>query len=135
MDILALLLAFIFGLGARSIGLPPLVGFLLTGFVLKQVGVVSGGVLAQSASVGVTLLLFTIGLKLKVRGLARPEVWAGASIHATVTVIVLGAAIWLFSTWSFPHFAHKILGKVALLAITLSITNTEIASKVQEQNG
>jgi hypothetical protein len=31
------------------------------------------------ANAGVTLLLFTIGLKLKIKSLIRPEVWAGAT--------------------------------------------------------
>jgi predicted Kef-type K+ transport protein len=47
------------------IGLPPLVGFLLAGFVLNAAGAEGGNFLRITADLGVTLMLFTIGLKLR----------------------------------------------------------------------
>ena len=67
--------AFIFGLGARFVGLPPLVGFLLAGFALNSAGYGPTPELEEFAGLGVTLLLFTIGLKLRVNDLLRPSVW------------------------------------------------------------
>ena len=71
--------AFALGYLARQIGLPPLVGFLIAGFGLNLAGFESGELLPRLADLGVTLLLFSIGLKLKVETLLKPEVWAGAS--------------------------------------------------------
>ena len=75
MDPLWIIAAFVFGAASSRIGLPPLVGYLLAGFALNGIGVEGGEILSKIADVGVTLLLFTIGLKLKLKGLARPEVW------------------------------------------------------------
>ena len=61
-DPLWIAIAFVFGLGVKVIGLPPLVGFLIAGFFLQAVGAESGKFLYETADLGVTLLLFTIGL-------------------------------------------------------------------------
>jgi predicted Kef-type K+ transport protein len=39
MDPVWIAVAFVLGLGARQIGLPPLVGFLIAGFVLHAMGI------------------------------------------------------------------------------------------------
>jgi len=62
--------AFLFGAVISRIGLPPLVGYLLAGFALNSMGVMGGELLETVANAGVTLLLFTIGLKLKIKNLA-----------------------------------------------------------------
>jgi predicted Kef-type K+ transport protein len=49
---------------ARLVGLPPLVGFLATGFLLNAQGITSSDMLQKLADLGITLLLFTVGLKL-----------------------------------------------------------------------
>jgi len=59
--------AFVLGFGVRFVvGLPPLVGFLLAGFGLNLAGYVSTPDLEDAAELGVTILLFSIGLKLRV---------------------------------------------------------------------
>ena len=55
----ALGLAFLLGFGARQIGLPPLIGFLIAGFILNGLGVQKNEVIENLADLGVTLLLFT----------------------------------------------------------------------------
>ena len=67
MNPLWILAAFLFGAIISRIGLPPLVGYLLAGFALNSVGVTGGELLESVADAGVTLLLFTIGLKLKIK--------------------------------------------------------------------
>ncbi|WKZ11609.1 MAG: cation:proton antiporter [Gammaproteobacteria bacterium] len=77
--------AFALGLLARQIGLPPLVGFLTAGFLLKGFGFESVPEIAEIGEVGVWLLLFTVGLKLRLRSLIRPEVWGTAVLHLVVS--------------------------------------------------
>ena len=93
MNPLWILAAFLFGAVISRAGLPPLVGYLLAGFALNSMGVAGGELLGTVADAGVTLLLFTIGLKLKLKSLAKPEVWAGTSIHMAVTVSVFSVLI------------------------------------------
>ena len=88
MNPLWILTAFLCGALISRIGLPPLAGYLLAGFALNSINVQGSEVLETAADAGVTLLLFTIGLKLKVKSLAKPEIWAGTSVHMTVTVII-----------------------------------------------
>mgnify|MGYP001545385083 CR=1 FL=1 len=63
--------ALIFGLLAVRIGLPPMVGYLVGGFVLNIYGISDPVFLTKVGSLGVTLLLFTIGLKLNIRSLFK----------------------------------------------------------------
>ena len=87
MDALILGIAFFFGLVAQQFRLPPLVGFLVCGFVLQAFGQTGGDSIATIAELGVTLMLFSIGVKLRIRTLARPEIWAGTSLHTTFVVL------------------------------------------------
>ena len=70
MDPLWIVAAFVFGAASNRIGLPPLVGYLIAGFVLNSFGIEGGETLSRIADAGVTLLLFSIGLKLKLKSLA-----------------------------------------------------------------
>jgi glutathione-regulated potassium-efflux system ancillary protein KefC len=103
MDPLLIVAAFFFGSVSSRIGLPPLVGYLVAGFVLNSLKVVSGDQLPIIADAGVTLLLFTIGLKLKPKNLASPEVWAGATLHMLFTVILFGVGVGLLGQVGFTH--------------------------------
>jgi predicted Kef-type K+ transport protein len=90
MDVLLISVAFFFGLLAQQFGQPPLVGFLISGFVLHAIGQRRGETLETISNVGVTLMLFTIGLKLRLRGLLRPEVkTANGMLHGRVAVGIL----------------------------------------------
>src|SRR5210317_2465731 len=85
-DVAWITLAFALGFGARLVSLPPLVGFLATGFVLNYLGIASGEMLQKLADLGITLLLFTVGLKLNLRMLLRPQVWAVTGLHIGITI-------------------------------------------------
>ena len=57
--------AFICGVLAKRIGLPPLVGFLIAGFLINFSGLQEGNIsssIEALADIGVMVLLFTIGL-------------------------------------------------------------------------
>jgi len=77
--------AFALGLAARQVGLPPLIGFLAAGFLLNGLGVEPVPAISELGEIGVWLLLFTVGLKLRFKSLIRPEVWGTALVHLAVT--------------------------------------------------
>ncbi len=130
-----LAIAFALGFAARQIGLPPLVGFLAAGFALKGLGFESSPLLAQLADLGVILLLFSIGLKLKIETLLKPEVWAGASLHMMATVVVFGLGIFAFAAAGVHLFAELDLATSALVAFALSFSSTVFAVKALEEKG
>lgn len=125
MDALWLALAFLLGLGARHLGLPALVGYLIAGFLLNALGQHDTPLLAHLAHAGVLLLLFSVGLKLKLKSLIRPDVWGGGGLHLMVSAVGLGFAFWLVSGLA--------LAQALVLAATLSFSSTVLAAKVLEE--
>ncbi len=135
MDSLAIIIAFALGFAARQVGLPPLVGYLVAGFAIKASGAEGGAIIVELADVGILLLLFSIGLKLKLRSLMRPEVWAGASIHMLITVIVFGSGIFLLAAAGLSKFAALDFKLSLLIAFALSFSSTVFAVKILEEKG
>ncbi len=135
MDPLLISVAFILGYLVRQVGLPPLVGFLAAGFVLNSLGFEGGETLQTFSDLGVTLLLFSIGLKLDLKSLAKPEVWAGASLHMAITVVVFGVAVFGLGLIGLPFFAGLTLPLAILVAFALSFSSTVFAVKILEEKG
>ncbi|MGD9177705.1 MAG: cation:proton antiporter, partial [Desulfobacterales bacterium] len=135
MDSIAIIIAFALGFAARQVGLPPLVGYLVAGFAIKTGGMEGGALIVELADVGILLLLFSIGLKLKLRSLTYPEIWAGASIHMLITVIVFGAGIFMLATAGLSKFAALDFKLSLLIAFALSFSSTVFAVKILEEKG
>ncbi len=135
MDPLWLLIALILGLLAKQVYLPPLVGFLLAGFALHALGVEGGEVLQEMADLGVLLLLFTIGLKLRLRSLLVPEVWGSALVHMVLTVLFVTGFMLLSAVLGLTWFGHMELQSAALIAFALSFSSTVFAVKILEERG
>ncbi len=74
MELIFIIAAFLAGFIALRCKLPPLVGFLVAGFALNSAGYQSTEALSMLADLGVTLLLFSIGLKLDVKTLLTKEI-------------------------------------------------------------
>jgi len=134
-DVAAIFIAFALGFLSRKCGLPPMVGFLVSGFLLNTQGFVNGDLLQKLADLGITLLLFTVGLKLNLRTLARPQVWAVTGIHMSITVMVFGIAIYGLALVGTPFMADFTLQKSALVAFALSFSSTVFVVKVLEETG
>jgi glutathione-regulated potassium-efflux system ancillary protein KefC len=132
---IAILVAFMLGFLARRVGLPPLVGFLVGGFVLHAIGEDGGEALPKFGEIGVYLLLFSIGLKLRPKSLLRPEIWAVASVHMAVVVVLFGAAIYALGMMGFSLFATMGFDTALLLAFALSFSSTVFAVKVLAETG
>lgn len=134
-DPLWIAIAFVFGLGIKMIGLPPLVGFLAAGFLLNSLGAEGGEFLDATANIGITLLLFTIGLKLKLKSLARPEVWAVASLHMMGVTLLITAMVLALSYTSLPLIAGLDVKTALLIGFALSFSSTVFAVKILDELG
>lgn len=134
-EIAWLAVAIVLGLLSRSAGLPPLVGFLAAGFVLNLFGIASGEMLEKLADLGVTLLLFIVGLKLNLRTLVRPQVWAVTSLHMALIVPILGTVLLIFTLLNVPSFSGIGIYQALLIAFALSFSSTVFVVKVLEDKG
>lgn len=125
-DLLWICVAFALGFLAKQIYLPPLIGYLATGFMLLAADIAPGPLVGQLADLGVTLLLFTIGLKLRLGGLLRPHVWGVALIHMAVSLGLLGLVANGLGV-PFPT--------AFLIGFALAFSSTVFAVKVLEDKG
>src|SRR5947209_19086365 len=107
-----IVVAFVFGLIAARIGLPPIVGYLIAGVVVGPFTpgfVADAGLARQLADLGVILLMFGVGLHFSVGDLiaVRRVVLPGALIQTTVTTtigVVLGRA------WGWSWGGSEVIG-------------------------
>jgi predicted Kef-type K+ transport protein len=127
--------ALVSGLLAVRFGLPPLVGYLIAGFILNVLGFIDHDRLVAIGNLGVTLLLFTIGLKLEVRSLLRPVIWAGTAVHMMVVIVMFGTALYWMSLTGVAVFADVDLGIALLIGFALSFSSTVFAVKTLEEKG
>lgn len=127
--------ALITGIAAARFGLPPMVGYLLCGFALNFSGIVDDDRLIMIGDLGVTLLLFTIGLKLDLRSLLRPVIWAGTTLHTGLVVAVLGTLLYWMSLSGITVFASMDITKAMLIGFALSFSSTVFAVKTLEDKG
>ncbi|MEM7508882.1 MAG: cation:proton antiporter family protein [Pseudomonadota bacterium] len=136
-DALPVLLAVAFALGmaARVVGLPPMVGFLVAGFILHSLGVRPSDELSAVADLGVLLLLFIIGLNLKLSALFKVAIIGTATAHLTLWAGSIGALIWLTGAAGFGLFETLGWRESLLLAFALSFSSTVFAVKLFDDKG
>lgn len=127
--------AFFFGVAISRFGLPPMVGFLVAGFAYNFAGLDAPNGLQLVADLGVTLLLFSIGLKLDLRGLAKAEIWGTSLVHILVSTVFFTGVIWLGQQiFNIPLFELTFPAMV-ILGFALSFSSTVFAVKVLEDKG
>lgn len=129
-EVILISFAFFFGLAVRQIGLPPMVGFLIAGFAVNALGPGLGlpdetpYILAHVSHLGVLLLMFAVGLKLKLGQVAQPQVLGGALIHFALMTGLMALGLWAIA---------GLPGQVALLlAVALSFSSTVFSAKSLE---
>ncbi len=121
--------AFSLGMLVRLIGLPPLIGYLAAGFLITlsadELQLPNGNaIIDHVAHLGVLLLLFSVGLKLNVRSLGKPEVLGGSVLHFAISALLYAPVMWLaFDT---PWYQALMLGAA------LAFSSTVLAAKVLE---
>ncbi|WP_432473564.1 cation:proton antiporter [Amphritea sp. HPY] len=135
MDFIWILFAYFCGLSLKIIGLPPLIGFLLAGFLLHFLGIEPTASLDTLADLGITLMLFTIGLKLHIGDLLRREVWASTLSHMGLWTLLFGSLALLMATVAVPFYSEVDLQTAALLGFALSFSSTVCIVKLLEENG
>ncbi|TDU31423.1 Kef-type potassium/proton antiporter (CPA2 family) [Panacagrimonas perspica] len=124
-------IAFIAGLAASRVGLPPLVGYLLAGVV---VGPFTPGIVADSsiaselAEIGVILLMFGVGTHFSIRDLwaVRRIALPGAVVQIAVAtgLGVLAARVW---GWS--------IGAALVFGLALSVASTVVMLRALQERG
>lgn len=113
--------AFVLGFAAKQLRLPPLVGFLAAGFILHAWSAQGGEFLSEIAHAGVLLLLFGVGLKLRLKSLLRPEVLVGGVLHMAITASAMAAAL---------HWTVGLEWRTAFfLGVALAFSSTVVAAK------
>jgi glutathione-regulated potassium-efflux system ancillary protein KefC len=134
-DPLWMAIAFALGLLLKLFGLPPLIGFLLAGFLLNALGAKSDDFLNTIADLGITLLLFSIGLKLRPQALIRTEVWGVASIHMAAITLLFSGLVMLLAYIGLPLLADLDLRTSLLVGFVLSFSSTVFAIKILDELG
>lgn len=132
-----LIITLLCGMLVSRVGLPPLIGYLVAGFVLFVFGIdkESLPLLQELANLGVTLLLFSIGLKLDIRSLFKAEVWAGSSLHLIFSILIFVPILKLLGLLGLSQLTSLNLEQLTLLAFALSFSSTVFAVKVLEDKG
>ncbi len=125
MEIVWIASAYFAGLLASRLGLPPLVGYLVAGYGLNLAGVHAEALLGQLSHIGILLLLFTVGLKLKIGTIFRREVMGVGGLHLFVVAVFSGL-------WFFVEHQHITGG--LMLGVSLAFSSTVLAVKVLEDN-
>lgn len=131
MDAIFITIAFGLGLAVRQFRLPPMVGFLVAGFILQATGQEAGNDLRALADLGVKLLLFSIGLKLQVKNLTRPEIWATTTLLSGFVLLLFTPVIFGLAGLAFDLSWQTAL----LLALAFSFSSTVFAIRTLDDNG
>jgi len=128
-------IAFLFGALSRSMGQPPLVGFLVAGFVFNYLGISGGEFLHEMADLGIALLLFTIGLKLKLKELIKVEIWGSTLLHMLVFCLVASAFLLMLKQFNIPLFSQLSVTNSLLISFALSFSSTVFVVKTLDEQG
>jgi glutathione-regulated potassium-efflux system ancillary protein KefC len=130
--------ALLCGLLAKRISLPPLIGFLVAGFIINYSGQTDSNlnsILHILSDLGVMLLLFTIGLKIKLKELFKPVIYLTATIHMITITTIMGAVVFLMSYIGVSQFANISFNTALIIGFALSFSSTVFVVKVLEERG
>ena len=115
--------AFLVGQLFRIISLPPLVGFILSGYIFTMLGMSDDiGLLSMPAEIGVELLLFSIGLKIK----------PSAFLNRYLLIVVLVHTIFITAIYLLLSGIDLPLEGKIIICVALSFSSTVIATKSLE---
>jgi glutathione-regulated potassium-efflux system ancillary protein KefC len=132
---LVLVAALLGGALTALLRLPPMVGFLGAGFALHAAGVPEPDGLEVVADLGVTLLLFGIGLKFDAGTLLRREVWLPGAVHMVLTAAAATLVLGVLALVGPDMVGGADLTTLALVGLTLAFSSTVLVVKLLEERG
>lgn len=135
LDSLWMGIAFTLGYFIRRIGLPPMLGFLLAGFLLHSINAEHGQLLEGIADIGVMLLLYTIGLKLNLRSLTQKSILGGSLLSTLISVTTSAIIVGVLTLTPLPHFAGLTIHQILIISFILSFSSTVFVIKILEERG
>lgn len=124
--------AFALGFGAWAVGLPPLVGYLLAGFVLHEFGFESTAGVEAVSDLGILLLLFGIGLKLRLSSLVQPRVWGTTLTMSAIGTAGIAVLLLGLGSLGLPFARDLDAGQLLIVGFALSFSSTVFAVKTLE---
>ncbi len=133
LDPLIILAALACGMASRAVGLPALIGYLAAGFVLHGMELRGGEVLGTLSEMGITLLLFTIGLKLRPKELLKPQVWGTTMAHMAAMQLLFMAVLY-FLNLLVPSLGLDLTASV-IIAFALTFSSTVFVIQIMQERG
>lgn len=129
--ILIIVAAFIGGFVARTIKLPPVVGYLLSGVAFGILGknfITSFDSLFALSEIGVSLLLFTLGFEISLDSIKKinKKILLAGFLQVVLTAIILVPVLMLF------QFGWQ---TSILLSMLFSFSSTAVVVKILEEKG
>ena len=132
-DPLLILAALFCGMASRAIGMPALIGYLAAGFILHELDVTGGELLDVLAQMGITLLLFSIGLKLQVRDLLKRRIWGTTLLHMAATQVAMLGLLTLAGQL-FPSLGLTLTASL-IVAFAFTFSSTVFVIQVMQERG
>ena len=132
-----LLVAATSGLVARKLGLPAIIGYLLTGLLVSPFTpgfVADSKQIAILADIGVVLLLFEVGIEIDLRRIRKHH---GAIIWAAPLQVIMGAVIGtgIFLWMDLPLYGAALLALSIALSSSVVIVNSFASASSAASNG
>jgi glutathione-regulated potassium-efflux system ancillary protein KefC len=132
-DPLLILIALLCGIASRAAGFPALIGYLAAGFVLHELKLEPGPLLATLSELGITLMLFTIGLKLEPKKLLETQVWGTTIAHMLATQTLVFLVIYVLNLL-IPGVGLDLAG-IAIVAFALTFSSTVFVIQTMQERG
>ena len=130
---LIILVALLCGIISRALGFPALIGYLAAGFVLHELRMDAGPLIEVLAELGITLMLFTIGLKLEPSKLLETKVWGTTLIHMAVTQVVMFGLLLALAS-ALPGLELTAVG-AGVIAFGLTFSSTVFVIQTMQERG
>lgn len=125
--VLMALAIFIIGLLLRIFDQPYVIGYVLAGAALAQLGFIPGDqLLEQFGNLGIMLLLFFIGMHVSLPKLV--DNWRVAIVGTLLQIVLTVGAVWLLGA-----FLDWPLGRIILFGFVVSLSSTAVILKILEQ--
>ena len=132
-DPLLILIALICGIASRALGAPALIGYLAAGFVLHEAQFASGPLLDSLSELGITLMLFTIGLKLEPKKLLESQIWGTTIAHMLATQALVFIVLFALNKL-IPSVGLDLPG-IAIVAFALTFSSTVFVIQTMQERG